>query len=218
MVGPQSTIVRNQRVVDDSADEILTPDAVWPSDHKAVLANFTVCGGGCTTPEPEQPTVTLASASVAAGDAITISGAGFPAATALRIELRSTPVPLGAVTTDATGGFRVTVTVPAATKPGTHSIVLIDPDGVETTAAIAVTAAPGGTPPGGGTPGGGTPGGAPGGAPADGSGNAGSGPGTTSNGDLAATGADSVPFLLAGVLLLAVGAGLGIARRRWRLG
>ncbi|GAA1169923.1 hypothetical protein MOX01_28580 [Microbacterium oxydans] len=218
VVGPQSTIVRNQRVVDDSADEILTPDAVWPSDHKAVLANFTVCGGGCTTPEPEQPTVTLASASVAAGDAITISGAGFRAATALRIELRSTPVPLGAVTTDATGGFRVTVTVPADTKPGAHSIVLIDPDGVETTAAIAVTAAPGGTPPGGGTPGGGTPGGAPGGAPADGSGNAGSGPGTTSNGDLAATGADSVPFLLAGVLLLAVGAGLGIARRRRRLG
>ncbi|UNK69980.1 endonuclease/exonuclease/phosphatase family protein [Microbacterium sp. H1-D42] len=42
VVGPQSSIVRNERVVDDSADEILTPKAAWPTDHKAVLTRFTV--------------------------------------------------------------------------------------------------------------------------------------------------------------------------------
>ncbi|WP_369371757.1 endonuclease/exonuclease/phosphatase family protein [Promicromonospora sp. Populi] len=47
VVGPQSTIVRNERVDDDSADVIWTPDAVWPSDHKAVLASFSICDFGC---------------------------------------------------------------------------------------------------------------------------------------------------------------------------
>ncbi|GED08993.1 endonuclease/exonuclease/phosphatase family protein [Cellulosimicrobium cellulans] len=47
VVGPQSTIVRDERVDDDSADVILTPDAVWPSDHKAVLASLRVCDEAC---------------------------------------------------------------------------------------------------------------------------------------------------------------------------
>ncbi|KJL26283.1 Endonuclease/Exonuclease/phosphatase family protein [Microbacterium oxydans] len=207
VVGPQSTIVRNQRVVDDSADAILTPDVVWPSDHKAVLANFTVCDGGCTTPEPAQPAVALESESVVAGGAVTVSGTGFRADTTLRIELRSTPIPLGTVTTDATGGFRATVTVPADTSPGAHRIVLIDQDGVETAAAVTVTASTGGS----------APGAAPGGAPG-GRGDARTGSGATGNGSLATTGADSTAFLLAGALLLALGGGLVIARRRRHLG
>lgn len=52
VVGPQSTIVRNERVEDDSADVILTPDAVWPSDHKAVLASFSICDDGCAPAAP----------------------------------------------------------------------------------------------------------------------------------------------------------------------
>lgn len=47
VVGPSTTIVRNERVEDDSADEIFTPKAVWPSDHKAVLASFRVCDDEC---------------------------------------------------------------------------------------------------------------------------------------------------------------------------
>ena len=43
-VGPRSSIVRNERVVDDSADEILTPQAPWPTDHKAVLTRFSITG------------------------------------------------------------------------------------------------------------------------------------------------------------------------------
>lgn len=212
VVGPPSTIVRNQRVVDDSADEIFTPDAVWPSDHKAVLANFTICDGGCTTPEPEQPTVEVGAASVAAGGSVTVSGADFAAATDLRIELRSTPVLLGTATTDATGAFRATVTVPADTPPGAHSLVVIAPDGAETTVALTVTAAAGGDP--GGQPGGET-GGRPGGTPGTG-GAVAPGAGAAEDGDLAATGADSLPFILVAVLLLGTGVGLVVMRRRRR--
>lgn len=203
VVGPQSTIVRDQRVEDDSADVILTPDAVWPSDHKAVLANFSVCDDDCTTTEPAQPTLGLGSTSVAAGGTVTISGAGFVASADLRIELRSTPVLLGTATTDATGAFRTTVTVPADTAPGAHSLVMIDPDGAETAVALTVTAAAGGGQPGG-TPGGG-------GATAPGT-------GTSKNGSLATTGADSAPFILAAVLLLGTGLGLVVLRRRRRIG
>ncbi|MGH3689333.1 MAG: endonuclease/exonuclease/phosphatase family protein [Microbacterium sp.] len=207
VVGPQSTIVRNQRVADDSADEILTPEAVWPSDHKAVLANFTICDGGCATPEPGQPSLEIGSVSVAAGASVTVEGTNFPAAAALRIELRSTPVQLGTVTTDAAGAFRTTVTVPAGTTPGAHSLVVIDPDGVETTSAITVTAPTDGTTPGG------TPGrtSGSGGAAVPGSGDA-------RDGSLATTGADSTPFILAAVLLLGAGLGLVVTRRRRRLG
>lgn len=207
VVGPQSTIVRNQRVADDSADEILTPDAVWPSDHKAVLANFTICDGGCATPEPGQPSLEIGSVWVAAGASVTVEGTSFPAAAALRIELRSTPVQLGTATTDAAGAFRTTVTVPSGTTPGAHSLVVIDPDGVETTSAITVTAPTDGT----------TPGGTPGGTPGSG-GAAASGSGDARDGSLATTGADSTPFILAAVLLLGAGLGLVVARRRRRLG
>lgn len=206
VVGPQSTIVRDERVVDDSADEIFTPDAVWPSDHKAVLANFSICADGCGTPEPEpEATVELGSASVVAGGSVTITGNGFAPDAALRIELRSTPVSLGSVTTDGSGAFRRVVTIPTGTAPGAHSIVVIDAAGAETTVAVTVTAAPGGGQSGGGQPGGGQPGG---GATA---------PGTPGGDALASTGADSTPLLLGSVLLLVAGFALVVLRRRRRV-
>lgn len=44
VVGPQSSIVHSERVLDDSADEIFTPKAPWPTDHKAVLTRFRIVG------------------------------------------------------------------------------------------------------------------------------------------------------------------------------
>lgn len=211
VVGPQSTIVRNERVVDDSADEIFTPDAVWPSDHKAVLASFSICEGGCTPPEPEpEAALVLGSATVGAGGELTITGTDFVADAELRVELRSTTVPLGTVTTDGIGSFGLTATIPTGTAPGAHSIVVIDPAGAETSAAITVTSAPGGGQPGGGQPGGGQPGaGVPGGGA--------TAPGAGSGGDaLATTGADSTPFLIGAALLLAAGIALVVLRRRRR--
>ncbi|WP_223626351.1 endonuclease/exonuclease/phosphatase family protein [Microbacterium sp. EST19A] len=200
IVGPQSTIVRNERVVDDSADEIFTPDAVWPSDHKAVLANFSICDDACASPEPEpEATIGLGATTVLAGGELTITGTDFAADAELRVELRSTPVTLGTATTDGSGAFRLAATIPAGTAPGAHSIVVIDPAGAETSAAITVTAAPGGGQPGG-QPGGGAT------APGAGSGDA-----------LANTGADSTPFLLGSVLLLVAGSALVMLRRRRRV-
>ncbi|MFD6447650.1 endonuclease/exonuclease/phosphatase family protein [Promicromonospora sp. NPDC060204] len=76
VVGPQSTIVRNERVDDDSADQILTPDAVWPSDHKAVLASFSVCDDACAPAVPAWD----ASAVYTAGDEISYEGSTWRAA------------------------------------------------------------------------------------------------------------------------------------------
>src|SRR5699024_8862603 len=42
IVGPQESIVRSERVPDTSEDVIFTPQATWPTDHKAVLAEFTI--------------------------------------------------------------------------------------------------------------------------------------------------------------------------------
>lgn len=40
IIGPKGSIVRNQRVLETSEDPIETPDGVWPTDHKNVLAAF----------------------------------------------------------------------------------------------------------------------------------------------------------------------------------
>ncbi|MFF2277796.1 endonuclease/exonuclease/phosphatase family protein [Agromyces sp. NPDC058126] len=208
VVGPQSSIVRNERVVDDSADEILTPDAVWPSDHKAVLAEFRICDEGCGTPEPATPAIELGAGSVAAGATVDVSGSGFGPAAELRVELHSTPVVLGTATADEAGAFRSTMTIPADTAPGAHTLVVIGADGAEASAALTVTAAADG---GGETPGdlNGTPG------EGDTDPGAESGAGSES-GSLASTGADVIPFAIGGAVLLGLGVVLMVARRRRR--
>lgn len=42
MVGPSSSIVRSQRVEEQSKDEFITLDGIWPTDHKAVLSTFII--------------------------------------------------------------------------------------------------------------------------------------------------------------------------------
>ncbi|WP_022889337.1 endonuclease/exonuclease/phosphatase family protein [Agromyces italicus] len=209
VVGPQSSIVRDERVDDDSADEILTPDAVWPSDHKAVLAEFRVCDEGCGTTEPATPAIELGARSVVAGATVAVSGSGFGPEAELRVELHSTPVVLGTATTDEAGAFRSTMTIPADTAPGEHSLVVIGADGTEVSAALTVTAAPDG---GGETPGdwSGTPG-------EGGSGDADPGAGSDTGSEpssLASTGANVLPFAIGGAVLLGLGVVLMLARRR----
>lgn len=201
VVGPQSSILRNERVADDSADEILTPDAAWPSDHKAVLAEFRVCDQGCDTTDPETPALELGAGSVAAGTTVAVSGNGFGPEAELRVELHSTPVLLGTATTDGAGAFRSTMTIPVNTAPGAHTLVVIRGDGIEVSAPLIVTAAPdsGGTPGTGGS--------------GDANPDAKSGAGPVS-GSLASTGADVLPFAVGGALLLGLGVALMVARRR----
>ncbi|MBS0022527.1 purple acid phosphatase family protein [Microbacterium paraoxydans] len=154
-----------------------------------------VTEAGVTPPVTEEPeptaTVELGASSVVAGGTVEVSGSGFAAGAELRLELRSDPVSLGTVTAAADGSFARTVTIPAGTPAGAHTLAVILPDGTEVTAALAVTAAAGG------------------GATAPGQGGSGG-----ADGDLATTGADSVPFIVAAVVLLAAGLGLFALRRR----
>lgn len=49
VVGPRSSIVRNQRTVEETSDNFLPIPEHWPSDHKAVLATYRLAGA------PPQP-------------------------------------------------------------------------------------------------------------------------------------------------------------------
>lgn len=40
--GPKGSIVRNQRVLETSKDKFLTPQGVWPTDHKGLLVTFKI--------------------------------------------------------------------------------------------------------------------------------------------------------------------------------
>lgn len=42
VVGPRESIVRNQRVAESGKDPFLLADMPWPTDHKAILASYTV--------------------------------------------------------------------------------------------------------------------------------------------------------------------------------
>ena len=104
-------------------------------------------GVGEPTPAPvEAGTVTvegLTSGRVVAGGELTVTGSGFgPGETGIRLELRSDPVVLAAnLTADASGVVTATVTVPAGTPAGRHTLVLVGA-GRTLTQEITVTAAP----------------------------------------------------------------------------
>ena len=40
IIGPKGDILRGERVTEETADPIITPTGIWPTDHKAVLATF----------------------------------------------------------------------------------------------------------------------------------------------------------------------------------
>ena len=97
------------------------------------------------TTVPAAPTTTIGVAPTAqadpsvveAGQQTTVFGSGFPPNTALEVILFSDPVLLATTTTDAAGSFRVVVTIPIATTPGTHQIV-VRGGGLQATTTITV--------------------------------------------------------------------------------
>lgn len=149
-----------------------------------------VTGGSAAVPVLE-----LSSTRVAAGDDLTITVRGAPAEGSARIMLHSTPTELGTVAFDADGVGTATVTIPADTAIGVHTVQVVG-DGIDVSAALTVTApAPGG--PGGSDPGAG-------------------GQGTDPGGDLATTGVWLIPALLAAFAAILVG--VVAYRRRTNLG
>lgn len=80
-----------------------------------------------------EATLRSSSASVAAGGAITLSGAGFAPGQAHRLLLRSTleDYELRSVTATADSTFTVEVPIPAQLRSGQYRIVAVAPDGDE---------------------------------------------------------------------------------------
>jgi LPXTG-motif cell wall-anchored protein len=192
IVGPKGTIVRSERVDDDSGDEIFTPTAVWPSDHKAVLSTFDVCAESCAPTVPVDPRLTV-SGSLQPGGTISIDGTGFAAGAEVALELHSDPVALGTATADALGALHLDANIPATLPAGVHAVVALV--GGAQLASVAVQISP---------------------APGSGGSGPGSGPGAgaVGAGVLAQTGADTSrgAALAAGTVLL--GLALVLLRRR----
>ncbi|MCU1513658.1 MAG: hypothetical protein JWO10_748, partial [Microbacteriaceae bacterium] len=87
--------------------------------------------------------VLTASAEVAAGSKVSVAGTGFAPSTTYSIELHSSPVVLGTVTTSASGALSSSFAIPADTAVGAHQLVAYDPNGnAVATADLTVTAAP----------------------------------------------------------------------------
>ncbi|GIG27380.1 pullulanase-type alpha-1,6-glucosidase [Cellulomonas denverensis] len=129
--------------------------------------------------------ITLSAGQVRAGEQVTVTGADFAAGAEVELWLHSDPVQLGTVTTAADGTFAATVTVPASTEAGAHTLRAVA-GAVVAEAPLTVLAAVG-------DPGG-------------------SGDGTTGTGGTGGTGDGTTPTRLAvtgagiaGLLLLAAG-------------
>ncbi|MBA3267046.1 MAG: hypothetical protein H0T70_02160, partial [Acidimicrobiia bacterium] len=90
--------------------------------------------------------------SVLAGNDTSVTGSGFEPGESLDLGLCSSPVSLGRVTADPSGNFSATVTVPAGTAAGAHTIVVSSIDRLRIATASLTVVAPGG---GGGDGGGG---------------------------------------------------------------
>lgn len=93
------------------------------------------------------PAVSVSQMQVAPGDSIRVSVAGFTPGEQVRIELHSTPVLLGTVTAGSDGTADSTVTIPAGTEAGQHTITVVGVTcGIQASIPITVVAAAVGAP------------------------------------------------------------------------
>ena len=88
---------------------------------------------------PNGSTLTANTPSAPPGGGLGVQGSGFAPNSLVTLVLHSTPVGLGTVTADANGNFTDTVTIPADTPPGDHTIIATDPDGDSASTAIVVS-------------------------------------------------------------------------------
>lgn len=92
-------------------------------------------GGGAT--------ISVSSSVVAPGGTITVSGSGFEANQTVRITLYPEAVVLGTTTSESSGAWSATVTIPSDTALGRHTITAMDTAGDSASVTITVTAAAG---------------------------------------------------------------------------
>lgn len=113
---------------DASADSPIANDAVV-DDTTTYYAHWTAVPASITGPATAEP-----------GDLIAVTGTGFGPNETVTIELHSDPVTLATATTDASGAFTASGTIPVDTPPGDHSIVVTSESGTASM-PISVTAA-----------------------------------------------------------------------------
>jgi hypothetical protein len=94
-----------------------------------------------TIAAPKVPTVTLASATVQAGDTLTASGTNYPASVTVTVKLDKAAT-LTTVTSGADGTFTAAVPLPAAITAGAHVLNVLAPGGVSVTVPFTVMATP----------------------------------------------------------------------------
>lgn len=105
----------------------------------------TSTGATTTTTTATSPTLQLSRTTVAPGEAVVLTGAGLPANTPLQVNFLSDPVRIGSVTTNGSGAFQTTVTIPADATGGAHQINVTDSGG-QVLAAANLTVARSTTP------------------------------------------------------------------------
>ena len=148
------------------------------------------------------PALTVDPSTVEAGKSLTVKGTGFAPKSPVTLTLHSEPVEVGTATAGEDGSFTATVTVPAATEAGEHTLVAASASpSITASAPLTVTPAPA------------APTQEPSAAPSP-SASAPPAPDQGGTGGLARTGSDAV---LAGVVAaLAAGAGTAFVRRSRR--
>ena len=92
----------------------------------AALGMFFVVPAASATAYPPTtcPSLSVSTTNPQPGETITLSSSGMPANAHVKIYLHSDPILLKTVTTDASGSFTTTVTLPAGLT-GTHTIVAV---------------------------------------------------------------------------------------------
>ncbi|MCS5718422.1 lamin tail domain-containing protein [Herbiconiux sp. CPCC 205763] len=191
-IAPNSTCVDGVKEVIRSDDGNNGGHSLWSGTISCDLA---LGPQGPNPPAEGDPTVTATPSTVKAGGTTTIEAKGLVAGTRYAVVLHSDPVTLGSVVADAEGTLTLEdVVIPAATVVGAHTITVAassDPATVIASAQLTVTAAASTTGPA-------------------------STGGTTGTAALASTGAEPLPWVAVSSVLLLLGAGLVLMRRRTR--
>jgi hypothetical protein len=146
---------------------------------------------------PNAPVVSLSASTAPPGGSLTVTGSSFQPGEGITIVLHSLPATVGTTTADPSGNFSTTVTIPADTPLGSHTITATgNTSGTTASAGILVSTSTAS----------GTASGSSGGVASTGS----------SGGSLAFTGADLAATAGVGAIALALGGMLVFAGRRRR--